>query len=149
MNLEILERLKKLEGQYFKNTNSQAGEWLHYKLEHIDEGKVTASILVRPDMLNPKGNIHGGMLAMICDELCGLAFFTTGQSDYYTTVNLTIDFLYGVSNGETIIAQSKVWRSGKRIANVECILYDKENRIVAHAKSNLVNTNKKTFELSL
>ncbi len=147
MKNQILNQLKLYEGHYFTDTNSMAGKWLHYKLIKVEEGSIEASIMVREDMTNPNKMLHGGMIAMITDELCGLAFYSLGNPEYYTTVNLTIDYLYSAPVGSTVIAKSNVMRTGKKIANVECYIYNESGLIIAHAKSNLVNTEKKVFEL--
>ncbi|HMN32994.1 MAG: PaaI family thioesterase [Chitinophagaceae bacterium] len=148
MNEDTIKQLKKLEGSYFTNTNSQAGKWLHYKLLKAEAGEITISVLVRNDMTNPNGHIHGGMISMICDEICGLSFFSLGKETYYTTANLIVDFLYGAPEGTLLTAKGKVLRTGKRMANVECFIYDEQENIIAHATSNLVNTDKKVFNLT-
>jgi uncharacterized protein (TIGR00369 family) len=147
MENEIHYQLKQLEGQYFTDTNSKAGRWLHYKLLEVKQGEITATVKVREDMTNPNQMLHGGMIAMIMDELCGLAFYSLGTGYYYTTVNLSIDYLYSARVDSTVTVHSKVMRSGKKIANVECTIYDEDKKIIAHGKSNLVNTEKKVFKL--
>jgi len=149
MENHLLLELKKLKGQVFTNTNSMAGKWLNYTLVSVESGIVEASIPVRPEMTNPNGMLHGGMISMISDELCGLAFYSLGYPTYYTTVNLIIDYLYSAPVHTTVIAKAIVIRSGKRIANIECIIYDQENRIISRATSNLVNTDKEVFKLSI
>jgi acyl-coenzyme A thioesterase 13 len=144
-----LQKIKALEGDYFTHTKSKAGQWLNYKLLKAEEGEVEVSIQVREEMTNPNGMLHGGMIGMICDELCGLAFYTKGFSTFYTTVNLAIDFLYSAPIHATIIGKARVIRSGKKIANTECTLYDEQGIVVAHASSNLVNTEKAVFDLHL
>ncbi len=148
MNEDTIKKLKNLESQYFTNTNSQAGKWLNYKLLKAEAGEITISVLVRNDMTNPNGHIHGGMIAMICDEVCGLSFFSMGYETYYTTANIIVDFLYGAPEGTVLKAKGKVLRAGKRVANVECYIYDEQNNIIAHATSNLINTEKKVFNLN-
>lgn len=148
MKNEIHYQLKQFEGKYFTDSNSKAGRWLRYKLVEVEAGSITASVKVRENMTNPNGMLHGGMIAMIMDELCGLAFYSTGNPYYYTTVNISIDYLFSAPLHSTVIAKSKVMRSGKKIANTECFLYDDQGRIIAHGKSNLVNTGKKVFVLS-
>lgn len=140
--------LKEREGKYFTETMSQAGRWLNYKILHVDPGYVEVSIHVRPDMTNPSGHIHGGMIAMICDELCGLSFYSLGHEHFYTTVSLNINYLFSAPLASDIIIKSRVIRSGKRMANVECYLYDSEERIIAHATSNLMNSGGKIFDLT-
>lgn len=145
----ILYRLKLYEGKYFNATQSMAGKWLNYKLLKVEAGYIESSILVRDELTNPNKTLHGGMFAMIFDEMCGLAFYSLGNPSYYTTVNLIVDFLFSAPLGSTVIAKAKVLRSGKKIANVECYLYNEENQILGHATSNLVNTEKEVFKISI
>jgi uncharacterized protein (TIGR00369 family) len=149
MENHIYHQLKQLEGEYFQYSLSMAGRWLNYKLLRIEPGEIEASIEVRMDMTNPSKNLHGGMIGMICDELCGLAFYSLGYETFYTTVNLSIDYLYSAPLGSVVVAKSKVVRSGKKIANTECYIYDSEDRIIAHATSNLVNTEHEIFNLTV
>jgi acyl-coenzyme A thioesterase 13 len=149
MDNQIYVQLKKLEGEFFTYSQSMAGRWLNYKLLMVKPGYIEASIEVRKEMTNPSQNLHGGMIAMISDELCGLAFYSLGYKTFYTTVNLTVDYLYSAPIGSTVIAKANVMRSGKKIANIECYIYDVDDNIIAHAKSNLVNTDKEVFNLTV
>lgn len=145
----IVHKLKLLEGKYFTHTNSLGGKWLNYKLIEVTEGEIKASVVVRPEMTNPNKMIHGGMISLICDELCGLAFYSMGKPTFYTTINMAIDYLFGAPIHSTIFINAKVKRCGKRIANVTCTLYDEHNNIVAFATSNLLNTEKEVFALQI
>jgi len=143
------ENLKSIEGHFFTQTLSAGGKWLHYKLLLVEHGYIEASIKVRKEMTNPSNQLHGGMISMIADELCGLSFYSMGYDTFYTTVSLNVNFLYSADLDSTVIVKAKVLRSGKKIANVECTLYDDNERIIAHATSNLVNTNSKIFNLTM
>jgi uncharacterized protein (TIGR00369 family) len=148
MDKSISDRLKLCEDQYFTQTHSAAGKWLNYKLLKVEAGEIKASILVRDEMTNPNKNLHGGMYAMICDELSGLAFFSLGLNTFYTTVNLHVDFLMSAPLASEVIIHAKVTRHGKRIGHVICDLYNVENKHLAHSTTNLVNTNKEIFALT-
>lgn len=145
----LFEELKKLEGEFFRYSLSMAGRWLHYRLLTVEPGLVSASVEVREEMTNPVKMLHGGMVAMICDELCGLALYSLGGHTFYTTVNLSVDYLYSAPLGSHVRAEARVLRNGKKIANTECFLYDAQARLIAHAKSNLVNTDKEIFNLTV
>lgn len=140
----LLSELKKYEGQYFTASNSNAGKWLHYKIISVEQGILKTELTIRNDMINPVGNIHGGVMALYIDEMCGLAFVTLGLPTYYTTLNLSIDYLYSAALHETIHAKATVLRSGKRVGNIECSVYNEHNTLLAHATTNLVNTDKST-----
>ena len=143
----LYDQLKAREGQYFTESLSKGGQWLNYRIVRVEPGEVDIEVLVRPEMTNPQGMIHGGMTALICDEVCGLAFYSTGQPTFYTTINLVIDYLYSAPEGTTLLAKGRVIRHGKKIANVACDILDPQNRLIARACSNLANTDKAIFNL--
>ena len=145
--LDIAYQLKQLEGKHFTQSHSKAGKWLNYKIIRVEAGEIEVSIEVREEMTNPVKMLHGGMAAMICDEICGLAFYSTSAETIYTTVNLSIDYLYSAPIGSTVFAIGKVIRKGKKIANIECTIYDENRTIIVHATSNLLNTEKEVFEI--
>ncbi len=147
MKLNTFDIIKKYEGKHFDNSLSQAGLWLKYKLEKVEMGYVEVSMIIRPEMGNPMKQLHGGMMSMLIDEISGLSFYTLNKDTFYTTVNLHVDFLYSVSVGETIFAKAKVLRAGKKIANVDCTIYNSKGEVLAHSTTNLVNTEKEIFNL--
>lgn len=132
--------LKQYLGQQMRVSPSAAGNWLEFTLEAIEKGSASISLIVRPEMTNPYKNLHGGMMALIVDESIGWAVLSLVHEQNFTTLNLNIDFLYGIAMGEKLIAKSTVVRAGKKIINVECEVFDVHNRLLAKASSNLVNT---------
>lgn len=127
-------------GKDVVDSRSPAGNWLGIKLEHIEQGAAVLNILVRPEMANPYGNIHGGMMSLVIDEAIGWAVVSLDTSNHYTSLTLNVDFLYAIKVGERLRAESKVMREGKKIINVECHVYDMNGRILARGSSNLIVT---------
>lgn len=119
---------------------SEAGNWLAFTLDHIERGTATISLSVRPEMTNPYKHIHGGMMALLIDESIGWAVLSLESELNYTSLNLNVDFLYAIKMGERLRAKSTVIRAGKKIINVECLVYDMQDRLLAKASSNLINT---------
>ena len=128
------------EGKLVEESRSPAGNWLQFTLERIEKGNAIISLEVRKDMTNPYGNIHGGMMSMVIDEAIGWGVVSLDTENHYTSLTLNVDFLYAVKEGERMRAESKVLRVGKKIINVECHVYDMNNRILARANSNLIVT---------
>jgi uncharacterized protein (TIGR00369 family) len=62
---------------------------------------------------------------------------------HYTSLNLNVDFLYSIREGEALFATGRVIREGKKIVHAECLVEDKEGRLLAKATSNLVVTSMK------
>ena len=122
---------------------SEAGNWLAFTLDHIETGKASISLTIRPEMTNPYKHIHGGMMALVIDESIGWAVLSLDSPNNYTTLNLNVDFLYAIKAGERMRAESTVVRAGKRIINVDCLVYDMQGKLLAKASSNLISTGMK------
>ena len=103
--------LKAIEGQYCTQSISEAGKWLNYKLLLVEPGYIEASIIIRDDMTNSSKQIHGGMIAMISDELCGLSLYSLGHDTFYTTVSLNINYLFSAPVGINLLIKARVIRS--------------------------------------
>ncbi len=63
MVTNVLEVIQGMVGQEVDNSRSPAGNWLLPRLESAERGKVAMSVLIRKEMCNPYGNIHGGMMS--------------------------------------------------------------------------------------
>lgn len=140
MRKYTFEQMKTMIGQEIVDSPSAAGNWLQPKLVHADNGFAAMEVLVKKDMCNPYGNIHGGMMSLVIDEAIGWAIIAADLELHYTSVSLNIDFLYAAAFGERIIAEARVLRSGKKIVNTEVYVFNQERKILAHATSNLVVT---------
>lgn len=137
----VLQYIKEhFEGKLVEGSRSPAGNWLQFTLEHIEKGKAVISLEVKKDMTNPYGNIHGGMMALVMDEVIGWAVVSLDTANHYTSLNLNVDFLYAIKRGERLTATAEVIRAGKKIIHVECRVYDMEQRLLGKATSNLIVT---------
>ncbi|MCD6012925.1 MAG: PaaI family thioesterase [Flavipsychrobacter sp.] len=128
------------EGKEVKDSRSPAGNWLGFTLEQVNKGHAVIAMPVRPEMTNPYGNIHGGMMSLVIDEAIGWAVVSLDAEQHYTSLTLNLDFLYAIKAGETLRAEAQVLRMGKKVINVECHVYDMDGRILARANSNLIVT---------
>jgi len=122
------------------DSRSPAGNWLEVTLEHAEKGAVSLSLQVKKDMTNPYGNIHGGMMSAFIDETIGWAVVSLDAEHHYTSLNLNVDFLYAIGEGERMTASAYVVRQGKKIVHAECRVQDAQGTLLAKATSNLVVT---------
>lgn len=137
----VLQYLKdNYEGKEVLDSRSPAGNWLHFTLEKIEKGTATISLEVKEEMTNPYGNIHGGMMALVMDEVIGWGVLSLDTDNYYTSLNLNVDFLYAIKKGDRLRAVSRVVRAGKKIIHVECHVYDMQETLLGKASSNLIVT---------
>jgi acyl-coenzyme A thioesterase 13 len=135
-----LEVLKQMEGSVITNSPSRAGNWLAPKLIKVENGAAIMEVIVKSEMCNPYGNIHGGMMCVVMDEAIGWAIISANLDLQYTSVSLNTNFLYAAAEGEAIIASSKIVRTGKKILYVEVHVHNKEGVLLAHGTSHLVST---------
>ena len=68
------------------------------------------------------------------------------RDSHYTSLNLNVDFLYAIKEGDRLKATSEVIRAGKKIIHVECRAYDMQDRALGKATSNLIVTGMKPVD---
>lgn len=130
-------------GKVIEHTPSAVGMWLKPVLREVSEGSLTADVIVREEMTNPMKMLHGGIIALISDETIGAAIATLELTEFFPSVNLHTDFLYGAKLGETITAKAEIIRKGKNIINTECRIYNADNKLIAKSSSNSIKSNGK------
>jgi acyl-coenzyme A thioesterase 13 len=119
---------------------SPFGRWLNGTLIEVEEGSLTMEFIVRKDMCNPGGIMHGGVAIGMMDDIIGMTSFSMGSQVFYSTVNLNTDFLYSAKPNEKLIVKSKIVRMGKKIAHAEGEIRNETGQIIAKCTTNLVAT---------
>lgn len=127
-------------GKHLSTSISPVGRWLNGKLIDAKEGSLLVEFVVRQDMTNPMGVLHGGIAATILDDVVGMMVYVLGRDFAYTSVNLNCDFLHAARLGDVLLASGKVIRAGKNIIHVEGVITNQEDKIVAKCTSNLIQT---------
>lgn len=127
-------------GKHLTTSISPVGRWLNGKLIDAKEGSLLVEFVVRQDMTNPMGVLHGGIAATILDDVVGMMVYVLGRDFAYTSVNLNCDFLHAARLGDVLLASGKVIRAGKNIIHVEGVITNQEDKIVAKCTSNLIQT---------
>ncbi|RLD48498.1 MAG: PaaI family thioesterase [Bacteroidetes bacterium] len=130
-------------GKEITQSPSPVGMWLRPVLLNVEEGSIKTEIMIRPEMTNPAGMLHGGMIALISDEIIGATIATLEMSDFYPSVNLYTDFLNGAKLGEKITVETIIIRKGKNIINTECKIYNSHQKLIAKSQSNNIKANSK------
>jgi uncharacterized protein (TIGR00369 family) len=146
MSNPIVEYLKTQVNKPITKSVSPSSLWLAGSLLNIDEGYAVISYRIRKEMTNPLGSIQGGVMAALIDDTMGLAFYSLYQQNMFTTTNLNVNYLFGAKEGEEVRVEAKVVRIGKKIANVECKVYNDKDEIICNATSNLVVTSIKVTD---
>ncbi|PIF00512.1 MAG: thioesterase [Maribacter sp.] len=138
---EALKYLKDQIGKDSSESPSPLMQWLNPTLISAQAGELEFSYLVREEMTNPMGMVHGGTTAAIIDDAIGATIFSLGVTHIYTTVSLSVDYFSRANANDTIIAKTKVVKRGKQIINTECEVWNADKtRMIAKGHSNLIRT---------
>ena len=80
------------------------------------DGHAEMSWTPTPDMANPFGSVHGGIIATVIDESCGAALMPLIETPSAPTVSLNVEYLYAVQIGGTYTVRSEIVRKGRALA---------------------------------
>ncbi|WP_420150906.1 PaaI family thioesterase [Spirosoma sp.] len=135
-----LDFLRNRVGQPMSDSISPLGRWLRGTVRRAEYGHLVVDFLIREEMTNPAGILHGGAAAAMLDDLIGTMVFALGREYAYTSVNLNIDFLNAARIDEIVTATAEVVREGKNIVHCEGRIMGKDGKIVAKCTTNLIQT---------
>ncbi len=144
MQEEVLhKRLDLFKGYIGKQLNespSAVTRWLGGVLAAVEAGYLSAHYVVRDDMTNPMKTLHGGVAAMIMDDLMGTMVYLLGAEYAHTSVNLNCDFLNPAPVGTELTGSAEVIRKGRNVVHCECRIVAGNGKLIAKSASNLIST---------
>jgi acyl-coenzyme A thioesterase 13 len=127
-------------GREVTESPSKFMNWLKPTVISAERGELYCSYIVRSEMTNPYGILHGGITAGIIDDLIGATVFTLGLTHAYTTVNNNIDYFAPAVEGDLITAKTSIVKQGRTVINLQCeVFLPSKNRLIAKGSSNMLN----------
>ena len=108
-------------------------------IEHIEVGAGTlhARVAVRDDLLTPFGNLHGGVLAALCDHVLGTVLYPViPRGAWAATTEFKINYLAAVTTG-LLDARAQIISLTKRTAVVR-IDVENEGRLACAAQGTVL-----------
>jgi uncharacterized protein (TIGR00369 family) len=94
------------------------------------DGRSEATWQPSADLANPVGNVHGGYVAVLVDNVAGMALLSIIGSGA-PTVSLQVDYLHAMPLDLLYTARGNVVRAGKATAIVDVHVYDPDELLVA------------------
>jgi len=132
--------LQSFKGKEIKSSPSPFMNWLKPIVISAEPGELIFSYVVRKEMTNPNGTLHGGVTAGIIDDLIGATVYALGLSSTYTTINNSIDYFAPAKEGDLIQARTAIVKRGRSIINLQCELFlPAKKRLIAKGYSNMLN----------
>ena len=93
----------------------------------LDPGYVEIQIPISDFILQHRGYVHGGVVAALGDNVCGLAYASLlTEEEAPLTVELKINYV-APSIGELLIGRGSVLHCGERIGTVEGEVYSRDS----------------------
>lgn len=127
-------------GKEITQSPSHFMNWLKPTLLSAQKGELHCSYVIRKEMTNPYGVLHGGITAGIIDDLIGATVYILGLNARFTTVNNNIDYFAPANEGDIITAKTSVVKQGRTIINLQCeVFLPSKNRLIAKGYSNMLN----------
>lgn len=112
--------------------------WLDGIIREVGDGTMMIEHLVREDMCNPSGYLHGGIQAALMDDAIGMLGTAECGDRFPLSINLAVDFLGKAKAGSRIQVRVTLVRAGLTMMNVECRISDEAGDTIARGSSNLV-----------
>jgi uncharacterized protein (TIGR00369 family) len=104
------------------------GRW---KIVLMQDGKSEATWTPTPDMANPLGSVHGGIVATVIDEVTGAAVMSSIESGTAPTVSMNVEYLHAIPIGGTYTAVGEIVRMGRAMAIADARILNEEGKVLA------------------
>lgn len=118
--------------------------WIDGILLEAEEGHLKVQFTVREEWLNPAKTFHGGMAATLVDDVMGMTIYSLGNENFFTTINLQLDYLSFALADDVIVVDANVVRKGVNVIHIEATIR-KRNKLLVKASANVINSGKKVF----
>lgn len=130
--------LQKFIGREFTVSPSPFMRWLKPIVLIAEPGHLEFRYLIRNEMTNPLGILHGGVTSAIIDDLIGATLFTLSAHESYVTLNNVIDYFAAAKEGEHIIAETQIIKKGSQVVNMQCEVWnERKTKLIAKGYSNM------------
>ena len=122
---EIAEKFLKSPGALL----SGLPKYLGIEIVDVGPGTLRAEMSIQKDLLTPFGNIHGGVLAAVCDHVLGCVCYPLMErGSWAATTEFKLNLLAPVSRG-VVVADAKIVSMTRRTAVVWIEIHN-EDRLV-------------------
>ncbi|MFV8342539.1 PaaI family thioesterase [Flavobacterium sp. XS2P39] len=138
MENKRLQLLQSFIGKPFTGSPSPFAQWLNGTVVSVNDKAVEFQFIVRKEMTNPVGILHGGVTSSMVDHCIGVNFMILGLENFYPTINLNIDFFNPAFENDTVLVKTELIKLGKMIIHFNAVVINQNNsKLVAKASSNL------------
>jgi acyl-CoA thioesterase len=116
-------------------------QWLGIELIEIKEGYSKIKMMVREEMINGFGIVHGGIAFSLSDS--AFAFACNNRNNLSVALDTAINFTKPVHVGDILIAEAKEIHNGRSTGLYHINIINQHNHTVAFFKGTCYRTGKK------
>ena len=119
-------------------------QWLGIEVLIVTEGYSKIKMMVRDEMINGFGIVHGGIAFSLADS--AFAFACNNRNVLSVALDTAINFLKPVHVGDVLMAEAKELHNGKSTGLYHITISNQNEHVVAIFKGTCFRTNKKLVE---
>lgn len=120
--------------------NDQFSQWLGIEILEIKEGYSKIKMIVRKEMINGLGVVHGGVAFSLADS--AFAFACNNRNNLSVALDVTITYTKAVHVGDTLSAEAKEIHNGRSTGVYLINVFNQQNEQVALFKGTCFRTGK-------
>lgn len=120
--------------------NDHFSKWLGLVVESVTEGSCRLHFVVRRDMLNGFGTIHGGALFAAADS--AFAFACNAHGRLSVALDVSITFTKSATEGETLSVEAREVHLGQKTSVYDVVVRNAEGATIALFKGTAYRTEK-------
>lgn len=115
-------------------------QWLGIEVLEIKEGYSKIKMLIRSEMINGFGIVHGGIAFSMADS--AFAFACNNRNVLSVALDTSINFLKPVHDGDELIAEALEIHNGRSTGLYQIRIFNQHQHEVAVFKGTCFRTNK-------
>ena len=124
--------------------NDYFSQWMGVEVLEIKEGFSKIKMIIRKEMVNGFGIIHGGLPFSLADS--AFAFACNNRNNLSVALDVTITFMKSVSVGDVLTAEAKEIHNGRSTGVYLISVTNQDHEQVALFKGTCFRTGKKLIE---
>ena len=115
-------------------------QWMDVRVLEIKEGYSKIQMIIRQEMVNGFGIVHGGIPFSLADS--AFAFACNNRNNLSVALDVTITFTKAVNIGDTLTAEAKEVHNGRSTGVYLITVYNQKSEQVALFKGTCFRTGK-------
>ncbi len=120
--------------------NDLFSKWLGISVIEINDGYSKIQMIVRPEMINGLGTVHGGIAFSFADS--AFAFACNNRNILSVALDTSINFIKTIFVGDVLTAEAKEIHNGRSTGLYHVTITNQNDNVVAMFKGTCFRTEK-------